>query len=307
MTGAGLVGLFGEIVGELVPGLGIAGKLIGDTGKLKKLAKAVAGTKKWKNGQGIPAGELLGPLVKMLSRGLFDEEKLDAAVKSGDPSSMQEVVSKAIERFQKIAHSTRPGDTPVNGIIARPEAKLFQIFSGCNPREGRGTKLKKSKFPRSEYDGEGGISVIYCHIDPAVIQKYDQQFGKDGKTRAMITDAWDAWLPHINLSVKTEGVAEDGANVAIRVGQVDGKAGTKLAEADIAGPKFLRSRLCTLMIDEDESFTEERFQWMMTHELGHILGLGHYAETGMIMGEWLDMTVKEPTDLDKARAQAIWG
>jgi len=300
-----LKGLFQKL-GRMTDG-GILEKLLGDVGPLKTLAEAVADTKEWKNGNGIQATEMLGGLRKLLSRGLIDAATLDAAIESGKPKKMLEVLSKGISEFQKIVRITRDPLMVVNGILAPAAARLLKEFSGCNPREGRGKKLANDSTPKLRYEMNfGEISALYCYTDPAVIAKYDGQFGPN-MTIAMISDAWDAWLDHIPLKVMTNGVDKKNANVAIRVGQVDGKEGDKLADADVAGPDFLKLQLCTLKIDEDEPFTEERFRWMVTHELGHILGMGHYAEEGMIMGEWLDTSVKEPTPRDIQKVQAIWG
>lgn len=243
----------------------------------------------------------------LLSRGLIDAAELTVAIASGNPVA---IVKEGIEAFQVLRNNLHGDMIARDGILGRRTAKALEMFRGCNPREGRGSYLdnqSEAKMFNDTFGPSDGIAAIYCHVEPAVFERFDKVFKKPGKsTIDLVIDAWHAWIEHIDLSVKVDGVEKSDANVVIQVGPVDGSDGTKLADSDVAGPMFLKQRQCSLKIDEEETFDESKFLWMMTHELGHILGMGHYAAQGMLMGEWLDMRVEGPTTRDTDILKAIW-
>lgn len=268
---------------------------------IKDLAKNPTAKGRWE-GRTPDEGRIKSGVRKLLSGGLIDAAELAAAIASGNPIG---IVKEGIEMFQVLANSTHPDEIPTDGIVGPDTLRAMKDFRGCNPRAGRGKKLKKGSFAKRRYAlDDGNISVVYCHIDPAVVARFDPTLGKD-RTVTLIGDAWDAWLEYIPLSVKYKDKRKD-ANVVIEVGYVDGPQGDNLADADVAGPVFLKQRQCSLKIDKDERFNESRFLWMMTHELGHILGMEHYAEDGILMGVWLDESVKGPTTRDTDILKGIW-
>jgi len=247
-------------------------------------------------------GTVESGLRTLLTRGLIDAARFAKVIGTGDAVG---IAKEGIRVFQTLANSRRPGRVQSDGIFGQVTAKALREFNGCNPRVGRGPELEEDSEAALLHSINDEISLLICHIDPAVAQHFDPVLG-DGKTVAAIANAWDVWIEHINVAGITQGVTRENANVVIEVGKVDGENGVKLADADVAGPNFLKQQLCTLTIDEEEQFNEEKFLWMMTHELGHIMGMGHYTQTDSMMQEFIDLSVKKLSQSDIDHIQRIW-
>lgn len=244
------------------------------------------------------ASDVEAGLRSLISSDLLNPEKLLGLAGLDDKVQLAKT---AIKKFQSLADLDE-----LDGIFGRISAKAFGSFRGCNERAERGERLSdnsRAKIVNDLFDGR--IAAMFCFVDPGVPNLFDRQLGPR-QTLDLLSDAWDLWTAHIDLKVIFVDNPVD-ANVIVKLGRLDGRDGGVLADAMIGGPGVLQQ--LTLQIDEEEKFgsqdPQKEFRAVVTHEIGHILGLRHAVSRGDLMSPFLDLNIIEPTSRDVSRMQAL--
>ena len=121
---------------------------------------------------------------------------------------------------------------------------------------------------------------------------------------ALIQDAWNAWQEVADISVDCVDAPENG-NVVINFTKIDGN-GKVLADATVGEGRGVFFRM-VMRIDSDENWIATKFKGVITHEIGHMLGLHHSEVPRNLMNAFYQSDINEPKGDDISRVRQIWG
>lgn len=265
----------------LLPELGIVKELAGDL------------IKRWKDDGETSAEE---PDVIEGLKGLIMNEFIDGDILSEVTGDLR--VRLAIRAIKLVQEKF---GLKIDGVIGSKTNSRLKNSHGCNE-----PKAEKPNVPPPQE--RNGIMLLEYHIlDETLPPEMDLDVAEDS-----IADAWQLWTlsPLLTrrflVAKKTQDKAS--ANILIQFGRMDG-AGSKLAEAHVGGPGFLKSQQLTLTFDSAENFDDddEKFTLTACHEIGHLLGLNHFQTPGHIMSAFFNRSIKAPTPDDIKEFKRAWG
>ena len=258
-------------------------------------------------GQNAPPVDTITGLLKKLS----DNGILKLPAEFADQTAFDGATATTIEKVTAwIPFLRSKSGLPAGGLDAELIAAIQKICLGSPTGVSMGGETTRARFDPATH-GEVNLSDemraeigdpgkwLRVFLEPSVVVSHD-----------LIQRAFVAWQDVIGVRVR---IVHDpaAANVIIKVVPLDGQGG-KLAEATVgAGPGS--PLVSTLCIDESEEWTDAKFLYAMSHEIGHLLGLEHIQSDDAMMAPVLQLDAggqprfTAPQPLDIATAKQSWG
>ncbi|MHC4400380.1 MAG: matrixin family metalloprotease [Planctomycetota bacterium] len=249
------------------------------------------------------AGDLDGAFVPSTARAigaglevLVNGDFLEKAGVSNKSQITLEKIRKAVGLFQKLAS---PGDGLLaeDGILGNRSLGWIRRLGAC--RGDLQHRPSKRKVPKPT---EPLTRKIRWWFDPDGPDSLPHVI--DGDAENLLRRAWVSWILVADLDI-LKATKREGANVIVGQADIDRRRGGTLADAHVGPPDGM---VRELRFDVNENpWTPDKFLGTAAHEIGHLLGLRHAPQKGLLMSPLYQEGVVEPRGGDiTALAGAGW-
>lgn len=214
-------------------------------------------------------------------------------------------ISKAISNAIKLTQQDSSGSLKVDELLGIKTFNWILTAMGC------AGKLKDANASNAS-----NLSAAAKRL-PIRVLRYRIEKKPDGSlslptasfnVRALLAQCFHNWAKVCGVTfADLTDTAPKEANVSVKLADIDLR-GSVLADAHIGPPKG--TYMLELRIDSAETWTEQKFEAAITHEIGHLLGLRHTSTPNQLMNTHVGTPpVTKPQDEDKRIAQndLKWG
>jgi matrixin len=203
--------------------------------------------------------------------------------------------------------STTPGVTAIIALLLTISANRIQSQEPP-PRKDENGKLSQEITPPESVSkrASAGTSRINPMASKEVRYFVDEtvteipSIGRKGSL--MIAEAFAAWAAVSDINFKNTANLAD-ADFRLVVSDLNGPP-PPFAVSDVGPPNGTRT--LELRLNKDTQWEPELFEHIMTHEIGHLLGLTHTSVPRQLMNDVLQPNIKTPQNDDIKRLREIW-
>jgi len=246
--------------------------------------------KRWKNKAGLPSPiKLTAALERLLDRDL-DLAKVLSVIK--DPKDVDlGMLENEILEFQQDVGILLP-----DGILGTKTESAIRTAELCI-KQFKELKNKVSpefeKYLQEEKKAANKENWYLYYID--------KNFNVPGITNPdqIIMNAWSKWQEYVDVKVERMRGADmkAAANVIIKTADLSGSV---LGQANVGNPPG--QYVLEIEMDSSRNWDEELFEGAVVHEIGHVLGLEHNRNSGLLMSPVVPRNWRSKMDNDGERA-----
>lgn len=227
-------------------------------------------------------------------------QKLESAGSVSNPLVL--LVESTVENLNRVLGEHSISGLMIQNILTKRIAERINSLSCCDGEVAEPPTATTADFRKpGAWEGIELVDFFLYFVEsfPPDVPNVNQAIEK----------AWRHWKNAARVLARRVDAPEK-ANVIIRARHFpDGRNGV-LAQAH-EGPPLGRKLVLEMDLHEDWSI-DPRFEVILTHEIGHILGLfkdsgGHNPSPGHLMSEFVQMTITGPSDEDQAEALRLYG